>query len=305
MPRTTELAVCFADVCDSTSLFETHGDDRARAIVGRTLELIGDEIEGHDGTIVKSLGDGVLGTFPEVPAGAQAAVQFPQVVKDDQELASLGIQIRVGLCYGPVLRESDGDVFGDAVNTASRLADWARADQVVMTAEARNALPEYLQNRTRTLGQTILRGKEEPVTIVELLGEQGQSNLTVVETAARGSTAQSKDDRLLHLEYEDDRHLVRQDRMWLGRGTGADLQVDDARVSRVHAYIDRHRDSFRIVDQSTNGTYVQIGDEDALFLHHEQLLLHGRGKISLGRPIDAEDAHRLHFSCTVDAPEEP
>lgn len=305
MPRTTQLTVCFADVCDSTALFETHGDDRARAIVGRALALIGEEIEGHDGTIVKSLGDGVLGTFPEVPPGAQAAVKFPQVVKDDKELASLGIQIRVGLCYGPVLRESDGDVFGDAVNTASRLADWARADQVVMTGEARKALPQYLQNRTRTLGQTILRGKEKPVTIVELLGEQSQTNLTVVETAVRESTQQSQDERLLLLEYEDDQQLVRQDRMWLGRGAGADLQVDDARVSRVHAYIDRHRDSFRIVDQSTNGTYVQIGNEDALFLHHEQILLHGTGQISLGGPIDAEDAQCLHFSCTVEAPEEP
>lgn len=302
MSTTTELAVCFADVCDSTALFERHGDGRARDIVSRTLQLIAEEIESHEGTIVKSLGDGVLGTFPEVPPGAQAAVQLPEVVQADDELASLGIQIRVGLCYGSVLRQADGDVFGDAVNTASRLADWARADQVVTTVDARDELPDYLQSRTRTLGETILRGKDEPVTIVELLRDDGQTNLTVVQSPETAPIHEQE--RLIRLEYDDERVTMRTGRLSLGRGPQVDVRVQDTPVSREHAFVDRHRDSFRIVDQSTNGTYVQIESEDPLFLHHEKLLLHGTGTISLGRPPKSDEAQPLHFTCTTEPAED-
>lgn len=303
MSRTTELAVCFADICDSTALFETHGDDRAREIVGRTLDLIAEAIESHDGTVVKSLGDGIMGTFPEFPPAAHAAVQFPEVVKNDDTLAALDIEVRSGLCYGSVLQEEDGDVYGDAVNTASRLADWAHPSQVVTTVEARDTLPEYLQKRTRSLGETILRGKKEPVEIVELLGGQSGSDLTVAEVPTPTTTR--RQERVLRLMHADDTVTVRQDPLWVGRGAKADLRVNDVRVSRMHAVVKKKRDSFQLVDQSTNGTYVQIGEEDALFLHHEQLLLHGTGHISLGRPLDTNDAHRLRFECVMDTPETP
>ncbi len=301
--RTTDLAICFADICDSTFLFETHGDDRARKIVGRTLTLIAEAIKTHDGTVVKSLGDGLLGTFPEFPSAAHAAAQFPQVVKEDETLVSLGIEVRGGLCYGTVLQEEDGDVFGDAVNTASRLAEWARADQVVTTAQARDALPEYLQKQTRSLGETILRGKEEPVEIVELLIKQSQSDLTVVESPARSATQEQE--RVLCVRHQGDRFTVRQDPLWLGRGAKADLRINDARVSRMHAVINKQRDVFQITDQSTNGTYVQLGgDEGALYLRHDQLLLRGTGHISLGRPLDSNDTHRLHFESIMETSEQ-
>jgi hypothetical protein len=52
-----------------------------------------------------------------------------------------------------------------------------------------------------------------------------------------------------------------------------------------------------LTDSSTNGTYVQIGDEEVMFLHREQLRLYGSGHISLGRHVEAEDAQLLHFDC--------
>jgi hypothetical protein len=52
-----------------------------------------------------------------------------------------------------------------------------------------------------------------------------------------------------------------------------------------------------ITDSSTNGTYVQIGDEEVMFLHREQLRLHGSGYLSLGRHVEADDAKLLRFEC--------
>jgi adenylate cyclase len=302
MPRTTELAICFVDVCDSTPLFEEHGDDRARELVGRALRLLGDMIEEHGGTVVKSLGDGLMGTFPRLPPATRAAMQFPHVVKQEETLAALDIEVRGGLYYGSVVQEDNGDVFGDAVNTASRLSEWAHANQVVTTRHILDALPSHFRDWARDLGPTTLRGKSEPVEIVELLGEESGSSLTAVDdediSPERGAGT------VLILKHDGDPIVVDQDPLWLGRGEKSDLQIEDRRVSRIHAVVEKRRGSFRIVDQSTNGTYVRVGNDDTIFLHHESLDIHGSGRISLGRSLDAENARLLHFTCQMSSSEE-
>lgn len=296
MSRTTELAICFADICDSTALFEEYGDDKARDIVGTVLDLISDVIREYNGTVVKTIGDEVMGTFPELVAATSAVTQFPQAVKRNDQLATLGIEIRVGMCYGSVVQEDDGDVYGDAVNTASRLVDWAKAEQVVTTAATLDPLPDFFESRTRNLGSTILRGKEEPVEIIELLGEQSGSNLTVVEGGGPEPAVDQKRN-VLSLHHDGEEITVEEGPLMIGRGTKSDLQIPDSRVSRMHAVIERQRDSFMLTDSSTNGTYVQIGDEEVMFLHREQLRLHGSGHLSLGRHVEADDARLLRFEC--------
>jgi len=296
MSRTTELAICFADICDSTALFEEYGDDKARDIVGTVLDLISDVIRDYNGTVVKTIGDEVMGTFPELLAATSAVTQFPEAVKRNDDLVSLGIRIRVGMCYGSVVQEDDGDVYGDAVNTASRLVDWAKAEQVVTTAATLDPLPDFFESRTRNLGSTILRGKEEPVEIIELLGEQSGSNLTVVEGSAPDPSSDEQR-TVLFLQYDGNETLMEEGSLVIGRGANSDLRVADSRVSRTHAVIERQRGSFLLTDSSTNGTYVQVGDEEVMFLHREQFRLHGSGHLSLGRHVDADDAKLLHFEC--------
>lgn len=304
MSHTTELAICFADVCDSTSLFEEYGDDRSREIVGRALHLLSEVIDEHDGTVVKTIGDEVMGTFPEVAAATQAVLQFPDVVKRDDTLAALDLQIRVGMCYGSVVQEADGDVFGDAVNTASRLVDWARADQVVTTQQTVDAMTAPLPCRTRNLGNTVFRGKDEPVEIVELLDEQNAGGLTVA-LGPQNPGALTETRRRLVLSDDGDTTVVEEGPLTLGRGKSCDLQIPDSRVSRTHAVIEQARGSFVITDNSTNGTYVQIATEDVVFLHHDQLRLHGSGEISLGRHFGDADVHLLRFECKTMSSKEP
>lgn len=293
MSQSTELAICFADICDSTALFEKHGDDRAREIVAHVLGTIGDVIEEYNGTVVKTIGDEVMGTFPELVAAVSAVTKFPQAVEGEETLAELGVEIRVGMCYGSVVQEEDGDVFGDAVNTASRLVDWARPAQVVTTAGTLDPLPDFYETRTRNLGSKTLRGKEQSVEIVELLGDQSTSDLTVVDQEPVPDVSETR--QVLALRHGDNTATVEKGPFTLGRGVKSDLRVPDSRVSRTHAVIERQGGAFVLTDSSTNGTYIQIGDEEVMFLHREQLRLHGTGHLSLGRHVDADDAELLRF----------
>jgi hypothetical protein len=64
-----------------------------------------------------------------------------------------------------------------------------------------------------------------------------------------------------------------------GRDASCGVIVDDRRVSRQHARIERRSDGFYLVDTSTNGSFVSIqGRQEALVRKHD-VLLEGRGKI--------------------------
>ena len=299
-PETVNLAVCFADICDSTRLFEQEGDDRARDIVANVLGVVADVVEEYDGRVVKTIGDEVMAVFPELLSAVSAVTQFPEAVAEHDNLDALGIRIRVGMCYGPVLREADGDVYGDAVNTASRLVDWANPSQVVTTEAVLDHLPDFVEQRSRPLGPVKLRGKEESIAVVELLDQQSGTDLTVV--GGRPDPDTPSTDSVLFLKYDDDTIQVGQEPVVLGRGSQCDIVISDSRVSRTHAIIEHERGTFVLKDTSTNGTYVQVGKEDVLFLHRDQLKLHGSGRIRPGRTLDEENGDTqsdstLFFAC--------
>lgn len=296
MPReTTELVVCFSDVCDSTHFFEKHGDDHARAIIGRALAVLSNVIEENGGFVVKTIGDEIMGTFDHLLMGFSAVSNFAAAIREDPQLADHNIQIRTGFCYGSVIREDDGDVFGDAVNVAARLVDWARPGQTITTQSSLKTAPDFLRTRVRSLGSTVLRGKETSVEVVEVLGDEDTSDLTVV---SRHEEETPEPTNALVLQH-DGEHVRVEKRVTLGRGARCDMIISDGRVSRQHASIEVRQGAFFLKDSSTNGTYVVIGNDESLFLHRDQLRLHGTGTLSLGRPIDDDRAKRVHFDCTA------
>jgi len=59
-----ELAVLFSDVVGSTRIYEVLGDQRAREIVALCIDLMTAGAEQHSGTVIKTMGDEVMATFP-------------------------------------------------------------------------------------------------------------------------------------------------------------------------------------------------------------------------------------------------
>jgi class 3 adenylate cyclase len=289
-----QLAIYFADVCSSTQLFEKYGDDKAREIISHALSLLGDITDRHGGTVVKTIGDEVMGTFPDLPPAISAVNKMPEAILSDSTLSKIGLQIRVGMHYGDVIREADGDVYGDAVNIAARLVDWARPDQVITNGASLEQLPDFMQPNLRNLGSSTVRGKEEPMEMIELLGEQSDTNLTKVGGRPDPIEEVETNTRLV-LRHDGRKVSIERGELTLGRSSQSDLRVDDSQVSRLHARIEYRNGNYVLIDASTNGTHVQIGDADVVFLHRDQLHLHGTGAISLGRRIDSEQARPLRF----------
>ena len=75
-------------------------------------------------------------------------------------------------------------------------------------------------------------------------------------------------------------------RITLGRQSHNDVVVNDIRVSRTHARIECRRGKFVLIDNSSNGTYVNIQGGKSISLRHDETPLTGNGIISLGREVD-------------------
>ncbi len=101
----------------------------------------------------------------------------------------------------------------------------------------------------------------------------------------------------LTLHWQDRRLALdgRRQAVVLGSRADTDLAVPRPFASRLHARIERRRDAFVLVDDSTNGTFVQTEDERVTFVHRGEVRLWGEGWISLGEPLDEASAVRFRL----------
>lgn len=290
-----ERAIVFADVCRSTQLFERFGNEEGLRIVGRALAVLSDVTRGHRGTVVKTIGDEVMSTFPDAEAAAEAAIEMQQAVRDDPPLAEVGLSIKIGLHAGPVILE-EGDVYGDAVNVAARMTGFAKADQIITTGATTELLPARLRGNTRRLGQTRVRGKERAIELCELLWQQDRDALTNVIPS--WEELKKKHEGQLFLHYGAQEFVVRPHgpAFQMGRSPANDLTTQGKNVSRSHAAIQFSNGHFVLTDRSTNGTYLRMGAEE-VFLHRDQIHLLREGAISLGQSLEDAGAEVIHYRC--------
>jgi predicted component of type VI protein secretion system len=68
-------------------------------------------------------------------------------------------------------------------------------------------------------------------------------------------------------------------------------------ASRLHARIERRRDKFVLVDQSSNGTFVTIEGDSEIQLRREEIVLRGRGRATFGHAWKGAADEVLTFSC--------
>jgi adenylate cyclase len=129
-------AICFLDITGYTRLTQERGDDAAADMVTTVSRLVQRSSVEHGGKPIKWLGDGVMFYFGDPGPGVRAALEMVD------GLAAAGLPpAHVGLHAGPVLFQ-EGDYFGQTVNLTARIADYARAGEVLVSQEVADASQE-------------------------------------------------------------------------------------------------------------------------------------------------------------------
>jgi adenylate cyclase len=284
-------AVLFADVCDSTAIYESLGDTQALALINRLLRQLDEKVAQCSGTVVKRLGDGMVCQFSAPDAALRAACEMQTAAFDVAPGDYPKLAIKVVFTYGPVIMEG-ADVFGDTVNLAARLVALANPEQILTTQQTVDSLAPDLRARCRPLYPMKIRGKADEVMVCDVMWRR---DAELTETLRRPGDIAGQWN--LKLAYGGSMFTVEPaGSVRLGRDKANDVVVASTRASRVHARIVGRHGNFVITDQSSNGTFVLIdGSSREMVLRREEAVLGERGWIGLGASAASHGDHVLRF----------
>jgi adenylate cyclase len=291
--QNANLSILFVDVSDSVRLYESLGDAAAFREVHEYMNVFKDVVVEHKGRVVKTIGDGALCAFEDADSAVLAACEMHARVHEKQSVQQRKIAIRIGLHHGPVLL-TDDDVFGDTVNVASRMAQLALAGQIISTAETIELLSLEQRNATRRLDALSVKGKQEAITVYEVLWQTGGDH-TQMPGRLDPVLHQAGVSRL-RVTHRG-REIVVVTSISMGRGPSHGIVLKDVMASRNHLHIERRQDKFVLVDGSSNGTFISMKSGEEYKLRREEILLHGSGVIAFGRLTSDQGAELVSFTC--------
>ena len=162
IPGQIRQAIMFVDLASFTPLAEAMGDLKAAEIVSRFAEMVRLANVRCHGRVVKQIGDGFMIVFPECYSAVSCALELEQRASAEPQFPA----IRVGLHYGPVLYRG-GDYLGSNVNIASRLAECANRNQVIVSAAVRDRSRELEGVEWTRIGKQRLKGLATEVELFE------------------------------------------------------------------------------------------------------------------------------------------
>jgi adenylate cyclase len=156
---TREMGVGFADMVGFTELSETVSIADS-AIVATRLERLAAAVAEAPVRLIKLIGDAAMLVSDEPVALVEALLELGRLAERDDRIP----QLRMGVASGEVAARY-GDVYGRAVNVASRLADLAAPGQLLASPELAEQLPESFETRALQTREVKGIGPYRPVQV--------------------------------------------------------------------------------------------------------------------------------------------
>jgi len=285
--------IVFADIVDSTRLYETAGDDVAKQRITDLENEIAKVVQHSGGHLVEIIGDEVMSRFDKVVDAVSCACRIQEHVEAYTIRKGNPMSVRIGLHYGPAIFEN-GRMFGDSVNVAARMAAIAKGRQIITTEQVVEALSEEQKPLARLFDRVRVKGKQEKMVIYDLLWRT--DDVTYMPPMALDTPTEYAS---LVLRYAGKIVMVPgRSRFRIGREAHNELVVVSDMASRTHAILEFSRGKFILTDMSTNGTYVEASNQPPIFLRREALPLMGSGRIGLGEPVTTGNRHIINYDYT-------
>jgi len=118
-------------------------------------------IKEHDGRVVKTIGDAIMGDFDSAVNAVKAAIAIQNLLKKED------IKIRIGVHLGDVIHKG-GDLFGEGVNIANRLESICEPGQVYISEDVYNQVRSKLKIEIESLGRKPLKNIEIPPKVFKI-----------------------------------------------------------------------------------------------------------------------------------------
>jgi predicted phosphodiesterase len=213
--------------------------------------------------------------------------------KEGSTIQRIPVSIRIGCHFGPVVQEQN-DIFGAAVHTANRMTSQAKAKQIVISGATVEQMNPDWAAQTRQIDVATVRGRIDEVALYELLWQPDEATSMVPtiewESKTKNASKLVLSFRETTVEVTDAKKNVN-----MGRADDNDLVVKGNLISRIHARVEKRRGKFLLIDQSTNGTFLQNVEGEETFIRRDSTELVGEGIIGLGRVAKPGTPLAIHF----------
>lgn len=156
-------AIMFTDIVGSTKMTAELGDAMAVEVFKAHDAILRRCLEQHHGSEVKHLGDGIMASFDDVGASVVCAIQIQDELKTYGEKSHTPVRVRIGIHAGEPVSDSD-DLFGQAVQLASRICATTPGDSIFVSNEVKDACADT-NLKFESKGVESLKGFPEPVQL--------------------------------------------------------------------------------------------------------------------------------------------
>ena len=171
----------FTDMVDYTSISEKN-EELALTLLEDHRQLLRPVFARHGGREVKTVGDGFLVEFPSALEAVRCALEIQQLMyrRNQGVTSEKKILLRVAVHLGDV-EHRDGDVYGDAVNIASRIQSLTDPGGICITQQVYDHVRKNEEFRMVALGQNRLKNVQNPTEVYRVLPltERGEPTKTV------------------------------------------------------------------------------------------------------------------------------
>lgn len=289
-----ELAVVFTEISCNPVRCDKAGKIATQELIRDAMILISQTIKEHGGKAIKTTEDQVLCIFPSAWKAVQCSCQMQLSIYRDTRFARLEMALKIGSHFGEGTLSKD-NISGEVLSVARKLRESARSGQIIITRDVRRDIPMAMGLTLKSQGQVKIPETSRKLDLFEVLWNEGDEDNTVISSSAVQRWSETPG--TLVLTYLGKDYILEKGRetYLLGRGNQNDLIMDEPCVSRGHAVIRQVDGKYRLVDQSTNGTYLSTAESGDFCLHQAEFILDRKGIICLGTRIEEGYAHLIHY----------
>jgi class 3 adenylate cyclase/tetratricopeptide (TPR) repeat protein len=176
-------AILAADVVGYSALMARDEEGTFSRVRHLLRNEIGPKIRHHEGRVVRTTGDGILAEFPSALGAVRSAVEVQELLVSQ----SSGPTIRIGINFGDIIVDSDGDVFGDGVNVAARLEQIASPGGICLSGKVYDEVRDKLHLPFEYWGEHNLKNIPRPVPIYSLFQKPREPTVHSTESSANPS----------------------------------------------------------------------------------------------------------------------
>jgi class 3 adenylate cyclase/predicted Ser/Thr protein kinase len=272
------VTVMFTDLAGSTAFFDQFGDTAGVQWIEEHNAIVFPEIEKHKGTVVKTIGDSVMAYFPDPVEAVHAGADILRAIhaSNRQRQPKDKMYVRIALHHGlGYLR--GGDIFGDVVNVAARLAKNCLPAQILVSEAVYLGAHETSSLEFRQMGSVQFRGKTSVENLFEVMwtDDQTYGDLRTLFPGKKASVL-PKDEEFTGGRYAIQSELGRgamgvvykaYDRM-IGRHVAMKtipLEVDPSQMEALVARLKKEANTAGALDHPNIVTVYDVGDEGGVF----------------------------------------